>query len=137
MIIIPIIVSFLTSLSTLLSKLVLSSGINSVVFAIIRNLIITLLFLFLIPFFNKHVTNIYSKKTIINILLIGCIGALSILCYYYALHNTNKPSIVVALSSISPIFATILFRIFFNEKLSLLKYIGIVLITCGSFLCAF
>ena len=74
-------------------------------------------------------------KTAFYIILSGIAGALSWLCYFWAL-KVGKASQVAPFDRLSVVFVMVLAAIFLGEKIGLKSGAGIVLMTAGAVLIA-
>lgn len=74
-----------------------------------------------------------TSRPLLFITLSGLAGALSWLCYFYAL-KLGPAGGVAALDRLSVVFVVILAAIFLAEKLTLMKGVGAVLLTIGAIL---
>jgi len=84
--------------------------------------------------FNK--LNQIDSKALTFIALSGVAGALSWLCYFYALRK-GPPAGVAAIDRLSVVFVLILSVIFLSQSLNLKTILGALLITAGAILFAF
>jgi bacterial/archaeal transporter family protein len=83
--------------------------------------------------FNK--LNQIDSKSLTFIILSGIAGALSWLCYFYALKK-GPASGVAALDRLSVVFVLILSVIFLSQSLNIKTVAGAILITIGAILFA-
>jgi len=74
-------------------------------------------------------------RSLTFIILSGVSGALSWLCYFYAL-RTGNASAVAAIDRLSVVFVIILAAFFLTEKITLQVAIGGILLTAGAILLA-
>jgi transporter family protein len=99
--------------------------------------IIMAVFLFVIAivigkFRGFSIHNFFSKAWM-YVALSGLAGALSWLCYFFALkYGPTTP--VAAIDKLSIVFVAILATLFLSEGISLYKFAGVILIASGAFL---
>jgi transporter family protein len=74
-----------------------------------------------------------DSKALTFIILSGIAGALSWLCYFYALKQGNASS-VAALDRLSVVFVLVLSILFLSEAINIKTIIGAILITIGAYL---
>lgn len=112
------------------------SGIDNTLATTVRSFVM-FIFLFGISAFLGVFKNFkqIDGKNLTFIILSGIAGALSWLCYFYAL-KTGNASAVAAIDRLSVVFVVILAGLFLAEKISLQVVIGVVLLTIGAVLLA-
>jgi len=76
-----------------------------------------------------------DNRSLTFIILSGISGALSWLCYFYAL-RTGNASAVAAIDRLSVVFVIILAAFFLTEKITIQVAIGTILLTIGAILLA-
>ena len=86
--------------------------------------------------FNNIKTNYFKFNPIYCGILTSIIWCLSLLCYYTAMTNISIPIVNITLISYTApiIFLTILAYIFYNEKINLHMFIGMVLTFIGLYI---
>ena len=90
-------------------------------------------FLFLLPIFFKHSSDIFQgikKNNLFILFLIGSFTALGTLFYSYAI-SMIYVSIAVIIINVSPLITAVFARMFIDEKLTKKKLLGIVLTIIG------
>lgn len=134
-IIFAILSAFFASLVAIFGKVGISN-IDNTLATTVRSFIM-FIFLFGISLF----LGVFDKfkqidaKALTYIALSGVAGALSWLCYFYALRNGTAAG-VAAIDRLSVVFVVILAAIFLTEKINLQVAIGVVLLTAGAILLA-
>ena len=75
-----------------------------------------------------------QSRDFVFIFLSGIAGALSWLCYFAALQHVpnTRVSAVAALDRLSVVFVLVLSVLFLHEKITVIKLVGVVLITLGA-----
>jgi len=112
------------------------AGIDSTLATTVRSLVMAL-FLVLVSFSLGKFSflNTLNSRALIFIVLSGVAGALSWLFYFLAI-KLGPVSGVVALDRSSVIFAFILAVLFLSEAVTVLKVVGVILVTLGAFFLA-
>ena len=112
------------------------AGIDSTLATTVRSLVMAL-FLVLVSFSLGKFSflNTLNSRALIFIVLSGVAGALSWLFYFLAI-KLGPVSGVVALDRTSVIFAFILAVLFLSEAVTVLKVVGVILVTLGAFFLA-
>lgn len=127
--------AFFAALVAIFGKIGISN-IDTTLATTVRSLI---MFIFLaIISFNLGVINnlkLIDSKALTFITLSGLAGALSWLCYFYAL-RTGPAAGVAALDRLSVVFVLILSVLFLAQSLNLKNILGAILITIGAVLFA-
>lgn len=127
--------AFFAALVAIFGKIGISN-IDTTLATTVRSLI---MFIFLaIISFNLGVINnlkLIDSKALTFITLSGLAGALSWLCYFYALRNGPAAG-VAALDRLSVVFVLILSVLFLAQSLNLKNILGAILITIGAVLFA-
>jgi len=103
---------------------------------LIRAIIITF-FLALLVWFRQEWLNPFSlnRKNLIFLLLSGIATGLSWLCYFRAL-QIGPASLVAPIDKLSLIFVILLSVAFFGERLNLIQWSGVSLMSVGAVLIA-
>ncbi len=106
-------------------------------FATTIRAIIMAIFLFLISLllgkFKGFSLSNFGSKAWLFVALSGIAGALSWLCYFYAL-KFGPATPVAAIDKLSIVFVAILAGLFLSEGITLYKILGVVLISAGAIL---
>lgn len=112
------------------------TGIDSTLATTVRSFVM-FIFLFGISAFLGVFKNLkqIDNRSLTFIILSGVSGALSWLCYFYAL-RTGNASAVAAIDRLSVVFVIILAAFFLTEKITLQVAIGGILLTAGAVLLA-
>ena len=112
------------------------SGIDNTLATTVRSFVM-FVFLFGISSFLGVFKNFkqINSGNLTFIILSGIAGALSWLCYFYAL-KTGNASAVAAIDRLSVVFVVVLAGIFLAEKVTYQAVIGVVLLTVGAILLA-
>ena len=112
------------------------SGIDNTLATTVRSFVM-FVFLFGISSFLGVFKNFkqINSGNLTFIILSGIAGALSWLCYFYAL-KTGNASAVAAIDRLSVVFVVVLAGIFLAEKVTCQAVIGVVLLTVGAILLA-
>lgn len=112
------------------------TGIDNTLATTVRSFVM-FIFLFGISAFLGVFKNIkqIDSKSLTFIVLSGISGALSWLCYFYAL-RTGNASAVAAIDRLSVVFVIILAAFFLTEKVTLQVAVGGILLTAGAVLLA-
>ena len=101
--------------------------------------VIMAVFIIIVVAFQGKLTDIPSvlsdKKATLFIVLSGLAGAMSWLCYFFAI-KSGDVSKVVPIDKLSVVFAVVLAITFLGEKISLTALIGIASIAVGAVLVA-
>jgi transporter family protein len=82
---------------------------------------------------KSHLLSSINSKALLFIVLSGVAGALSWLCYFFAL-KVGPTSSVAAIDRLSVVFVLALAVLFLGEKFTLLHGAGAVLLTAGAIL---
>jgi bacterial/archaeal transporter family protein len=101
----------------------------------IRALIMAVFLVFISSYLHKFtLLHTIQNRDFVFIVLSGIAGALSWLCYFAALQHVpnTRVSAVAALDRLSVVFVLILSVLFLHEKITVIKLIGMVLITLGA-----
>ena len=126
--------AFFAALTAILAKAGLPH-ISSSAAAFLRAVIMMIILLVFLAMRHENFPSLYSKHVWI-LLLSGAAGAISWLCYFQAL-QTGPVSLVSALDKFSLVFTILLSVIFLRENLNAFGWLGLFLVTAGSFLIAF
>jgi len=112
------------------------SGIDNTLATTVRSFVM-FIFLFGISAFLGVFKNFkqIDNRSLTFIILSGISGALSWLCYFYAL-RTGNASAVAAIDRLSVVFVIILAAFFLTEKITIQVAIGGILLTLGAILLA-
>ena len=106
-------------------------------FATTVRAIIMAIFLFLVSLllgkFKEFSLSSFGSKAWLFVALSGIAGALSWLCYFYAL-KFGPATPVAAIDKLSIVFVAILAGLFLSEGFSLYKLLGVAFIALGAFL---
>ena len=106
-------------------------------FATTVRAIIMAIFLFLVSLllgkFKGFSLSSFGSKAWLFVALSGIAGALSWLCYFYAL-KFGPATPVAAIDKLSIVFVAILAGLFLSEGFTLYKLLGVALIALGAFL---
>ena len=106
-------------------------------FATTIRAIIMAVFLFLMSLtlgkFRGFSLGSFGTKAWLFVALSGIAGALSWLCYFYAL-KLGPTTAVAAIDKLSIVFVAILATLFLSEGLTLYKFLGVIFIALGAFL---
>jgi transporter family protein len=134
-IIYAILSAFFAGLVAIFGKIGIA-GIDNTLATTVRSFVM-FIFLFGISAFLGVFKNIkqIDGKNLTFIILSGVAGALSWLCYFYAL-KTGNASAVAAIDRLSVVFVVILAGLFLAEKITLQVTIGVILLTIGAILLA-
>jgi len=127
--------AFFASLVAILGKVGLKD-IDSTLATTVRSVIMaTFLVLVALSFkkFNGVTLNSFGTREWVFVALSGIAGAMSWLCYFYALKYGNTTT-VSALDRLSVVFVAILAATFLGESMNLYKIIGVVLVALGAFM---
>ena len=127
--------AFFASLVAVLGKIGLKD-IDSTFATTIRAIIMAL-FLFLLALllgkFKGFTFSMLGSKAWLFVALSGIAGALSWLCYFFAL-KYGSATAVSALDRLSVVFVAILATLFLGEGMNAYKIVGVVLVALGAFL---
>jgi transporter family protein len=82
---------------------------------------------------KSHLLSAINQKALLFIILSGIAGALSWLCYFFAL-KIGPASSVAAIDRLSVVFVLALAVFFLGEKFTLLHGTGAILLTVGAIL---
>lgn len=134
-IIYAILSAFFAGLVAIFGKIGIA-GVDNTLATTVRSFVM-FIFLFGISAFLGVFKNIkqIDGKNLTFIILSGVAGALSWLCYFYAL-KTGNASAVAAIDRLSVVFVVILAGLFLAEKITLQVTIGVILLTIGAILLA-
>jgi len=112
------------------------TGVDNTLATTVRSFVM-FIFLFGISSYLGVFKNIkqIDSRSLTFIILSGVSGALSWLCYFYAL-RTGNASAVAAIDRLSVVFVIILAAFFLTEKITLQVAIGGLLLTTGAVLLA-
>ncbi len=112
------------------------SGVDTTLATTVRSFVM-FIFLFGVSSFLGVFKNFkqIDGRSLTFIILSGISGALSWLCYFYAL-KTGNASAVAAIDRLSVVFVIILAAFFLTEKITMQVVIGGVLLTAGAILLA-
>lgn len=127
--------AFFASLVAIFGKVGIS-GIDTTLATTVRSFVM-FLFLFVVSGFLGVFKNInqLDSRSLTFIVLSGVSGALSWLCYFFALRSGDA-SAVAAIDRLSVVFVIILAAFFLAEKITLQVAIGGILLTTGAVLLA-
>ena len=127
--------AFFAALVAIFGKIGIA-GIDNTLATTVRSFVM-FIFLFGISSFLGVFKNIkqIDGRSLTFIILSGVSGALSWLCYFYAL-RTGNASAVAAVDRLSVVFVIILAGFFLTEKITVQVAIGAVLLTAGAILLA-
>ena len=110
------------------------SGVDSTLATTVRAVIMAVFLVLVALSLGKfNLINTINGKLLVFIVLSGVAGALSWLCYFYAL-RTGPASGVAALDRLSVVFVLIFAVLFLAEKLTLKTGFGALLISIGAIL---
>ena len=127
--------AFFASLVAILGKIGLKD-IDSTFATTIRAIIMAI-FLFLVAFslgkFKGFSFSILESKAWLFVALSGIAGALSWLCYFFAL-KYGPTTAVASIDKLSIVFVAILATLFLSEAVTVYKVLGVALIALGAFL---
>ena len=127
--------AFFASLVAILGKIGLKD-IDSTFATTIRAIIMTV-FLFLVAFslgkFKGFSLTSFGSKAWLFVALSGIAGALSWLCYFFAL-KYGPTTAVAAIDKLSIVFVAILATLFLSEGVTAYKFLGVGLIALGAIL---
>ncbi|MEI6843378.1 MAG: EamA family transporter [bacterium] len=127
--------AFFASLVAVLGKIGLKN-IDSTFATTIRAIIMAV-FLFLVSVslkkFNGVSISTFGSREWIFVALSGIAGALSWLCYFFAL-KYGSATVVSAIDRLSIVFVAILAGLFLGEGFTIYKIAGVLLIAVGAFL---
>ena len=124
--------ALLWTIVALIDKFVLSHEMRDPILAtVIAGITTFLIFVPMSLFFGE---SMFIPFYLIVIILFASISYNLAIYFYYSAIKKGEISRVISFLSISPIFVLIFAFIFFDERLALLNYLGIVLIVFGSFL---
>jgi transporter family protein len=134
-IVFAILSAFFAGLVAIFGKIGIS-GIDNTLATTVRSFVM-FVFLFGISSFLGVFKNFkqINSGNLTFIILSGIAGALSWLCYFYAL-KTGNASAVAAIDRLSVVFVVVLAGIFLAEKVTYQAVIGVVLLTVGAILLA-
>jgi len=127
--------AFFAALVAIFGKIGIA-GIDNTLATTVRSFVM-FIFLFGISSFLGVFKNIkqIDGRNLTFIILSGVSGALSWLCYFYAL-RTGNASAVAAVDRLSVVFVIILAGFFLTEKITVQVAIGAILLTTGAILLA-
>lgn len=110
------------------------SGIDTTLATTLRSIIMAAFLVVVALATNRlHGLDTITTRTWWYIGAAGIAGALSWLCYFFALKN-GPASSVAALDRLSVVFVVILAALFISEKLTLYKLLGSALVVVGAIL---
>ena len=131
-VILSILAAFLWAITALINKFVLSHEMHDPILAtIVDGFNVFVLFIVASFIFGK---GILIPFYLILISLLAGFSYISAAYFYYSAVKKGEISRVTSFLSISPIFVLIFAFLFLNERLTMLNYLGIMLVVSGSFL---
>lgn len=134
-IVFAILSAFFAGLVAIFGKIGIS-GIDNTLATTVRSFVM-FVFLFGISSFLGVFKNFkqINSGNLTFIILSGVAGALSWLCYFYAL-KTGNASAVAAIDRLSVVFVVVFAGLFLAEKITYQVVIGVILLTTGAILLA-
>ena len=131
-IILSVTAALLWTIVALIDKFVLSHEMHDPILAtIIAGFSVFILFVVSSSLFGN---DIFIPFYLIILLLFAGLLYGSAIYFYYSVMKKGEISRIISFFSVSPIFVLIFAFIFLNERLTMLDYLGIILIVSGSFL---
>lgn len=113
------------------------SGFPSNTATLIRTIVIILFLVFLVSLRGEWVNPFsFNSRSLLFLVLSGIATGLSWICYFRAL-QIAPASVVAPIDKLSLVFGVLLAVLFLGERLSLLQWGGVLLMSVGALLVAF